>query len=299
VKLASRLLREPLVHFLAAGALIYIAWGLWGSREDDAHRIVVDRAALLQYLQYQAKAFEPGTFGREFDAMDDSARQQLIDSFVREEALYREAKALGLDRGDYVMRLRLVQKMEFLLQPSADAVPGEAELQQYLDQHAQMYAVAPSWTFTHVFVDPEQRGASRAQADAVQLLAKLNRAHAGFNDSPRYTDRFAFLQNYVERTPDYIASQFGTAFVQSLQQLPVDAHAWQGPIRSDQGWHLVLLTARTPGRVPTVAEVRERLVDDVKRDRVARGQQQAIDALVAQYRVDLRDVTRHGGKAAR
>jgi hypothetical protein len=296
VKLASRLLREPLLHFLAAGALIYVAWGLWGRHDDDAHRIVVDRAALLQYLQYQAKAFEPGTFGREFDAMDEAARRQLIDGFVREEALYREAKALGLDRGDYVMRLRLVQKMEFLLQPAADAEPGEAELQQYLDAHAAQYVVAPSWTFTHVFVDPQQRGEGRAQADATRLLAKLNHAHAGFNDSPRYTDRFAYLQNYVERTPDYIASQFGAAFVQSLQQLPVDAQAWQGPVRSDQGWHLVLLTARTPGRAPTVAEVRERLVDDVKRDRAARGQQQAIDALVAQYRVDLRDVVRHGDR---
>jgi parvulin-like peptidyl-prolyl isomerase len=188
--------------------------------------------------------------------------------------------------------------MEFLLQPAADTVPSEAELQQYLDQHAQLYAVEPSWTFTHVFVDPAQRGEEGAQRDAVKLLATLNREHAGFNDSPRHTDRFAFLQNYVERTPEYIASQFGAKFMQSLQQLPVDARTWQGPLQSDQGWHLVLLTAHTPGRAPTVAEIRERLLDDVKRDRAARGQQQAIDALVGQYRVDLRDVEGRGGKAS-
>lgn len=298
MKVFSRLLREPLLHFLAAGALIYLAWGLWG-RDDDAHRIVVDRAALLQYLQYQAKAFEPGTFSRQFDAMSEAERRRLIDGYVREEVLYREARALGLDRGDYVMRLRLVQKMEFLLQPSSDAPPTEAQLRQYLAEHADLYAVAPSWTFTHVFIDPAARGEARAQRDALQMLARLNRQRAGFNDSPRYTDRFAFLQNYVERTPDYIASQFGTQFMQALQELPVNAARWQGPLRSDQGWHLVLLTAHTPARAPTVDEIRDQLVDDVKRDRAARQQQQAIDALLGQYRVDLHDLARAPGKASR
>jgi peptidyl-prolyl cis-trans isomerase C len=286
-----RLLREPLLHFIAAGALIYVGYALWGARgADDEHRIVVDRAALLQYLQYQAKAFEPGTFAQQFAAMSEQERRQLIDSYVREEVLYREAKALGLERGDYVMRLRLVQKMQFLLESTSDEQPTEAELQQYLDKNAALYMVAPSWTFTHVFIDPAERGAARAEQDARRILAELNRVHAGFNDSPRYTDRFAFLQNYVERTDDYIGSQFGADFVRALEKMPVATGVWQGPVKSDQGWHLVLLTAHTAGRKPGVEEIRDRLVDDLKRDRASARQEQAIQALIRQYNISYVDL---------
>ncbi len=289
-----RLLREPLVHFLAAGALIYVAWGLWGKRgDDDAHHILVDRAALLQYVQYQAKAFEPETFGQQLDAMSPAERQRLIDSYVREEVLYREARALGLEQGDYVMRLRLVQKMGFLLESTSDEQPTDAELQQYLEENAALYTVAPSFTFTHVFIDPAERGEARAKSDAERILATLNQGHAGFNDSPRYSDRFAFLQNYVERTPDYIASQFGAAFMQALDKLPVGTGMWQGPVHSDQGWHLVLLTAKTSERLPAIDEIRDRLVDDLKRDRDAARQEQAVQALIDQYQVKLVDVQGH------
>ncbi|HTQ36726.1 MAG TPA: peptidylprolyl isomerase [Steroidobacteraceae bacterium] len=285
-----RLLREPLVHFLAAGGLIYLGYALWGRHEDDAHRIVVDRAALLQYLQYQAKAFEPGTFTRQLAAMSPVERQQLIDQYVREEVLYREARALGLERGDNVMRLRLVQKMGFLLESSSDEQPTDAQLQDYLRQHADVYTVPPAWTFTHVFIDPAVRGAAKAADDARRILGVLNARHAGFNDAPRYTDRFAYLQNYVERTPDYIASQFGAQFLQALQQLPVGTGMWQGPLRSDQGWHLVLITAREPGRLPAVAEIRDRVADDWRRDRDAARQEQAVQALIRQYHIELLDV---------
>lgn len=282
-----RVLREPLVHFLGAGALIYLAWGLWGEPEEDPRRIVVDRAALLQYVQYQAKAFEPATFSAQLDAMSPAERQQLIDSYVREEVLYREARALGLEQGDYVMRLRLVQKMGFLTEVSSVAEPTEDELRQYLEDNAVLYAVAPSYTFTHVFIDPLERGEARAKRDAERTLATLNSARAGFNDSPRHTDRFAFLQNYVERTPDYIASHFGPGFMQALETLPVASGSWQGPVQSDQGWHLVLLTAKTPARMPAVAEIRERLADDLTRDRAADLQEQVIQTLIDQYEVQL------------
>lgn len=289
--LLRRLLREPLVHFLAAGALIYVAWGLCGQRVDDTgRRIVVDRATLLEYLQYQAKAFEPGTFGQQLDAMSAPERQQLIDNYVREEVLYREARELGLERGDYVMRLRLVQKMGFLLESPVETEPTDAELQQYLEKNAELYAVAPSFTFTHVFLDSIKRGDAAARAEAQRTLARLNANHAGFNDAPRYTDRFAFLQNYVERTPDYIASQFGDAFMAELAKLPVGTGKWLGPLQSDTGWHLVLLTATTPGRLPRVEEIRERLADDLKRELAAERQQQAIQALIDQYQVELVDL---------
>lgn len=246
---------------------------------------MVDRAALLQYLQYQAQAFEPDTFAARLDAMSPAERQQLVDDYVREEALYREALALGLAEGDYVMRRRLVQKMEFLLGSGPDIEPDDAMLRQYLADHAAVYAVAPSWTFTHVFVDPALH--ADAERTAGSLLARLRREKAGFNDAPAHSDRFPFLQNYVERTADYITEQFGASFTAALAGLPQGT--WQGPLRSEHGWHLVLVTGHAPARQPAFEEIRERVRDDLRRDRARGLQEQAIRALVDDYQVERRD----------
>ena len=196
--------------------------------------------------------------------------------------------ALGLESGDYVMRQRLVQKMTFLLETQDDAEPSDADLQQYLASNAVMYRVAPSWTFTHVFIDPALARAVSPEQRARGLLQRLNRARAGFNDAPRYTDRYPFLQNYVERTDDYVESHFGRAFADALQSLAVDASRWQGPIRSDQGWHLVLVTAHAPQRDPALAEIRAQVRDDFRRDAAAVQQEQAIRDVMSRYEVDIR-----------
>ena len=298
MRLPRLLLREPLLHFLVAAAALYLLYSFWGGRGEvgAGREISVDRKVLLQFMQYRAKAFEPGTFAARFDALSAGQRQQLIDDYVREEALYREARALGLDRGDDVMRQRLVQKMAFLLEQAPAILPGDAQLQRYLDEHRADYAVEPSWTFAHVFVDPASRGEERAERTARRLLNILNRAGARFNDAPRYSDRFAFLQNYVERTPSYITSHFGAAFMSELAKLEVGTDRWLGPIRSDQGWHLLLVTAHTPERAPALAELREQVADDYRREQAARLQADAVRQLVQSYRITVHDL---GGSAAR
>jgi hypothetical protein len=293
MRLLRGLMREPLVHFLLAGALLYAGFAWWSGGEGAAARdITVDRKALLQFMQYRAKAFEPATFEAQFDALTAGARQQLIDEYVREEVLYREAQALQLDRGDYVMRQRLVQKTLFLLEQADVGEPTEVELQQYLATHRADYAVAPAWTFTHVFVDASERGEVPAERAAKNLLVRLDRVHAAFNDAPQYGDRFPYLQNYVERTGDFIASHFGAEFLTQLQRLPVAARQWQGPLRSDHGWHLVLITANTPARDPELSELREQVMDDWRRDRTAQLQVQAVQALMRGYRVRVGSLER-------
>ena len=289
MRMLRALVREPLVHFLLAGALVYLLYAVAGpaATTGPGHRILVDRATLLQYLQYQAKAFEPETFAASFDAMSAEERQRLIDSYVREEVLYREAVALGLSEGDYVMRRRLVQKMEYLLEQDPAGQPADAELQQYLDSHVELYRVVPSWTFTHVYVDPANHPGDGGKAAASQLLNTLNRTHAGFNDAPRHTERFPFLQNYVERTGEYIASHFGVDFAREMTGLQVANDRWQGPLRSELGWQLVLLTGRQEGRVPAVQEIRAQLEDDMRRERSAALQEAAVRTLIAGYQVDV------------
>jgi peptidyl-prolyl cis-trans isomerase C len=290
--LLHKLAREPLVHFLLVAAALYALYALWNGpgAGNDTHRIVVDRGTLLRYMQFRAQAFEPAAFDAQLDALSDADRQRLINEYVREEALYREAIALGLDRDDNVLRLRLVQKMSYLLERPPPEAPVEAELQKYYAAHRQEYAVEPAWTFAHVYLDAS-RGQQDAEQKARRMLQQLNSAKVQFNDAPRYSDRFPYLLNYVERTPEYIEAHFGPDFMAALDGLAASGK-WQGPLRSNQGWHLLLITAHQPGRVPELAEVRTQVIDDYRRERAAEDLKKSEQELVGRYQVVIDNLDR-------
>lgn len=298
--MTRRLLREPLVHFLAAGGLLFAVYGVWrgfgpaGATATAAsadRTITVDQATLLNFLQYRSKAFETEHFTSELDAMTAEQRKELADQFVEEEMLYREARALGLEQGDYVIRQRLVQKMRFLMNDllAAARTPTENELNTYMRVNQDRYRIEAAVTFTHVFVDAASRGDAPARQVAEQLKSQLNARHAGFNDAPQYGDRFPFLRNYVERTRDYVASQFGDAFAAALEQLPTSETTWVGPLSSSHGYHVVLVTRRSESRLPSLAEVRTQVTEDWEIDRTERARAEAMRRLAAQYTVDRAD----------
>lgn len=287
-----RLAREPLVHFLAAGAALFAVYALVrGPSPAGDGTIVVDRRALLTYMQYQANTFDDAAVGAALDALSDEDLAELIDRYVAEEALYREAKALGLDRGDPVIRQRVLQTAKIWLGDAAasSAAVDPAALAEYFAAHRREYADAPAVTFTHVFFDSMRRGADRARADAERAAAELSAAHAAFNDAPGYGDRFPFAQNYVDRTLDYVASEFGRDFAAALAGLePSDR--WQGPLRSAYGEHAVLLTRRSELRYPELEEVRERAETDYRRERETAALDKLTRALRERYGVEVRSV---------
>jgi hypothetical protein len=290
-----RLLREPLVHFLAAGAVLFTAYALVrgpAAAPADETTIVVDRRALLTYMQYRANAFEPDTFAAALDAMSAAELQQFIDAYVDEEILYREAKSLGLAESDFVIRQRMIQKIDFLLGDIAGAGTDldESELLAYFNAHKDAYAIEPAVTFAHVFFDADRRGAETALTDALEAVRTLNASGAEFNDAPRYGDRFPFLTNYVERTFDFVASHFGTEFAAELANMSPSVSIWQGPIRSAYGQHVVLLTQRTQRRFPTLDEVRDGIERDYLDERAAADRANMIANLRQRYSVEIGDL---------
>jgi hypothetical protein len=286
-----RVLREPLVHFLAAGGLLFAVYTLSPHLKATApsdHTIVVDETALRNFLQYRSKAFEAEYFTSELNAMTPDQRKELADQYVEEEMLYREARSLGLEQGDYVIRQRLVQKMRFLMDDlvNTGGAPDETVLTDYLQRNRERYLVQPSTTFTHVFADASVRGDIAARAQAERLKQHLTARHARFSDAPGYGDRFPFLQNYVERTADYIASQFGDEFVAALTKITPSETTWVGPIRSTHGYHVVLVTGRADGRLPALSEIRQQVQEDWALDRSEHARVQAMKQLAGQYIVD-------------
>lgn len=284
----GKLIRDPLLHFTLAGAALFAAYDQFKSPEaaTDQHTIVVDRDALLTFMQYRSTKFQSEQANQRLDSMPTTERDKLIDDYVREEALYRQAQALGMTDNDYIIRRRSVQKLEFIAQGVAEQVVSVEPdaVQAYFDSHSQDYYEEPSYTFTHVFIKAGDDASQRAD----RVLKQLNRDKVDFSSATGFGDRFLYNRNYVERTPDFIASHFGEGFRTELARLSPDNTHWQGPIASSQGLHLVMLSEYRPGRVPELAEVRARVEQDFRRAQEQQKQELAIQQIVEQYDVEYR-----------
>lgn len=280
----NRWLREPLLHFVVAGIVLFAAYTLVQDRDPaaDSQTIVVDRRALLTYLQYRANAFDPETFGAALDGMSDAELEEIIDSFVEEEILYREALELRLESSDNIIRQRMIQKMTFLLSDisATDSSPDAQALQNYFEDNIDAYAIQPWATFTHVFFDAERRGADGALAAALDAKQTLNERNAQFNDAPAIGDRFPFLRNYVERTLEYVAGHFGYEFAALIEAADPSATSWQGPFESVYGQHVALLTHRAARSYPELDAVRSVVERDLATERSA----EALDAMTRSIR---------------
>jgi hypothetical protein len=287
------LLREPLLHFLCAGGLLFLIFQHTDPQATSgaADEIQVDRDIMLNYLQYRSKAFRRGKFLEQWNAMTPAQRQALVDDYVHEEALFRAAQAMGLREGDYVIRQRMIQRLKFLIEDAAADLPPptEAELRQYFSRHRDDYREPAVYTFTHVFFDAALHGDHQARKLAEQNLGLLRRNQVSFTEATRYGERFPYLRNYVERRADYVASQFGSAMLNALDRVDTSTPAWTGPYRSPYGWHLVLLTRRLPAHLPDSTLLQQRIKEDFQRDQRDTRSRAVIDQIVSRYGVKLPD----------
>jgi PPIC-type PPIASE domain len=272
------LLREPLLHFLAIGAAIFLVFHFsgGGSAGPGSTRIVIGAG--------QVAHLEAG-FTRTWSRPPTEAELKgLIDEWVREEIAVREAMSAGLDRDDTVIRRRLRQKFEFLVEDAAEAVPPtEDELKAWFAQHADEYRIEPRLAFRQVFVSRDRRGAA-AEADAAAILKRL--AAAGPEARTDSLGDATMLPADLELAPRRdIDRTFGTGFAKQLDA--IEPGTWSGPIRSGYGLHLVLVRERVEGGLPAFEAVRPIALREVVAERRKRQLAALYDSLLQKYTVVL------------
>lgn len=249
-KLAG-LSREPLVHFLAIGAGLFLFWHWFGDRLNaQPDRIVIGPGQVERITEAWAKThLRPPT-------ADELAT--LVEQEIDEEILYREAVAMGLDRNDLVIRKRLAVKMDFLSEDLAgQARPTDEQLQAFLQAHPEKFNVEPLTSFAQVYVDRSKRG-DGAIAEAERLLATLNASPGA--DWQSVGDPLPLPQQFQASKPIEIGRLFGRDFPKKLSELPIGR--WVGPVESGYGLHLVLIRERTAGWAPALDEVRDAIVNE-------------------------------------
>jgi peptidyl-prolyl cis-trans isomerase C len=236
-----RLLHEPLVHFLLIGAAMFGIAGFMPSggpvtASSKEIRLSLDEIAQLTLL-FQSQWRRPPT---------PQELERMVESKVQQEILYREALAMGLDKGDEIVKRRMAQKMQFLAEDVAAArEPTTTELKGWFEKNNAKFAQPPRLSFRHLYFAPDRRG-PRARSDAEEALVKLAGQPVDAKIAGSLADPFMFQDYYRDRAPDYLGKEFGPQFALAVAKLPPGT--WQGPIESGFGWHLVFVDTAIPGR---------------------------------------------------
>ena len=254
-----KLLREPLLHFMFIGVAIYLLYSVFADPLPEGNdKTIVVSAGEIEWMQtsWQKRWNRPPT-AEEFDG--------LIQQYIKETVLYREALTMGLNQHDQVIRRRLAQKLEFLAKDLvALTPPTEEELQAYFDEHRDRYREPVRYTFTQVFIDPDKRG-DATLADAETIKATLIAQGDAIEDAGALGDDFLLQNYYPDKDPLEIRKYFGSGFAESLVEL--SPGLWHGPVLSGYGVHLVYVSNVTAPPAPVFAELRERVTLDWKAER--------------------------------
>jgi hypothetical protein len=254
-----KILREPLLHFILLGAVIFVAYGFVSRhRTDKPGEIVVTQGTLENIITGFTRTWQrPPT--------EEELRGQVRD-YIREEAAYREALAMGLDRDDTIVRRRLRQKLEFLSDDLATRVePTDADLQTFLQTHPDLFQSEPLFSFRQVYLNPQQHAANLS-ADEARLLAELQRIGPNA-DLSSLGDPFLLAPSFQNASLAEVKQVLGDQFASALAALP--AGRWQGPVTSGYGAHFVFLSQRTERSLPALAAIRDQVRRewfDVKRN---------------------------------
>lgn len=247
-RLMKRWLREPLLHFLLIGMLLfgiyaYLNRGRTGTQSSKQIVLSLDELRTMT-AYFQSQWHRPPT-PQEF--------QSMVEDKIKEEVLYREGLAMGLDKDDTIVKRRMAQKVQFLSEDVAAAhEPSSAELKAWFDKNTDKFALPSRYSFRHIYFSPDKRG-KNAFNDAGQALTKIAGQPEDSSLITQVADRFMFQDYYGDRAPSAIAKEFGPQFAVALEKLKPGS--WQGPIESGYGWHLVFVDTVIPGRIPAFDEV--------------------------------------------
>ncbi len=268
--LVRRILREPLLHFLLLGLALFACYGRVTPDDDGKRRIVVSQAAVdLLATQFQE------TWNRPPSPVELNG---LVDSYVRDEILYREGVALGLDRDDAVVKRRVRQKLDVLFEESVAQNPAtDADLQSYLDANPESFRLPAIVTFDQIYFGSD--------ADAVPRLEQARAALARGAD-PATLGRATLLPSHHDAMPlDLVAREFGEEFAGQLARVTVSK--WTGPVASGFGVHLIRVNNIQQARSPPLADVREVVAREWENERRQQAHAAALARLREQYQVEI------------
>lgn len=266
----KRFVHEPLLHFVLIGAAIFLISGQKATEGPlQRNEIVITEGDIDQMLvAWQAQGMPQPS---------PAAIRGMVEAKIREEVLYREAIAMGLDQDDIIVKRRLAQKMDFLAEDlSALNEPTTEELRAWFKTRSADFARPPRISFRHVYYSFDTRGQNARDVAAREIATPAG---------PQDGDRFMFQNSYAERTETELRTTFGPGFARDV--FTFEPGRWAGPVESGYGWHAVFVESKTPSTVPTFDEVENEVKAAFLDARRAEFRQEAYRVMREKYKIVL------------
>ena len=258
-------LREPLVHFLAAGSALFLLMGQFGGEDSIDRSININEADVARLASQWEQTWRRQPSAPELD--------NLIRDYIKEEVYFREAMRIGLDADDPIIRRRLRAKMEYLATAEIQNMePSETTLRNFYTAHKMRYAEKPAFSFDQQFLADDE---DRAKASVAALAA----------GKPVRVQPLSVPASLNSAPSDMIAQQFGDAFADSLRNLPQER--WSGPVQSGFGWHAVRVRTVVASGIPKWSDVRQRISNDWRAETQITRETAAYQALLDGYEIRI------------
>jgi peptidyl-prolyl cis-trans isomerase C len=319
----SGLIRSPALHFLALGGLLFVASAWWQHRSEalalatyrepleitsgqvtqlrrdlflqngqppsaDQLAAAVDAAIdeevlFRQALEIGLEKANPGVRER----LIQIARFVADDPDQDEEALYRSALEHGFDRSDLVVRRQLAMQMRLIAADTplaGETQPDRAELEAYLQAHAERFIEPWRARLTHVYVSDDRHGAT-AQSRALKLLDKLRSRNIGPQAGPDLGEPFLLGNHIGWRNRAQLEQSLGAGFADAVARLAPGS--WSQPIQSIYGWHLVWIEEIQPPTVPNLDQVQDQVMAAIDGERREQRMLETLQSMRAGYDITV------------
>ena len=261
------------------GALLAgVVWAVQGppGRDNDLPEIIITEAEVAhQIARYER------LWGR---VPTIEELRKAIDGHVHNEILYREALSRGMDREDPRVRMALIQKMQMLAAGQADAIGvTEEDLSAFFALRKEQYRIPSRVSLVQIFF----RDGTDVRKRADNLLAQFQQQEPSDGVLREAGDASMFETFQEAVTALELEKQFGTDFTAEVLSLPEGK--WAGPVRSGYGLHVVKVFDRKPGRIPDLAEVRNKVETDLLYEARQASQEQGFQEIAGKYRVAINE----------
>ena len=278
----KKILQEPLLHFLLIGAGLFVAYAAVNPDAGGDKRIVVDDGRINNLMAVFEKTWNRQPTRKEL--------KSLVDDYVLEEIYYREALKMGIDKNDAMIRRRLRQKMEFFASAATSMVePDSAELQQYLEEHADKYQTDSRYSFEQVYISTD-----RSQTELEKVLNRTQQLLK--QDEGADGDATLLPKSLNSVTAFEVERNFGSGFSKLLDEQPLGV--WSEPLQSGLGLHFVKLNTRDAGELPPLQQVRDAVVRDWMYDKTQTLRADLERKLLNEYEVVIDLPTKSDSKIA-
>jgi hypothetical protein len=274
----KRFLSEPFLHFLLIGFVIFVS-SYYILKRREAHKIIIDKSVIAKLtLAWETQ------FGK---TPTNNELKIALDDYIKQEVLVREAQQLGLNQDDEIIKRRLEQKMAFIIKDNIIVPdPSQTVLETYFKQNANKFSEAPKVTFSHIYFSADNSSNERAKQRATTILHSLD-ARSAPPRAPELGDHFMLLYDYSNVDKTEAQGLFGDSqFTDSL--FTVKENRWTGPFLSGYGWHLLYINKKLANTIPPLSEIRDKVIESYKTDKLNQMDNEAIEKLVEKYTIELK-----------